>query len=353
VAVTASSVAPRTRQVAWIQRPALDIAVACAWVPFTLAAWRLQHDAHALGLVLEATLLLSLSHQPLTLALVYGDPEQRRLRRRIFAWSPLVFLAAVAIGGIVSPVLVAAVAGLWNAAHTLLQRYGLTRIYGRRVGQDDGGLEKAMLVSWLVLALVWAAADPATPHRLDLVALGTVNERAVSLLVTLRPVARVLAGAAALAVVSLGIAWVRAERRRAVVNPAKWLYLASTASLFALTLVQPIAGLVGYVGAHAVEYLVTVDHHVGRRYTGPSAEPGGVVGAAVRSPIGRHGVVGLYLVTWATAFVLFRSHFSATVVTTAFLTVGGLHVFYDGFIWKLRRPSVAKGFALGAPPAGA
>ena len=29
-----------------------------------------------------------------------------------------------------------------------------------------------------------------------------------------------------------------------------------------------------------------------------------------------------------------------------FLTVGGLHVFYDGLIWKLRRPAVAKGFAL-------
>ena len=32
--------------------------------------------------------------------------------------------------------------------------------------------------------------------------------------------------------------------------------------------------------------------------------------------------------------------------TFAVLFLGGLHVFYDGFIWKLRRPSVARGFAL-------
>jgi len=328
----------------------VDLAVAFAWIPFALAAWLLAGDTDGLGDLLGATLLLSLAHQPLTLALVYGDPDQRRLRRRIFTWSPLVFVVAVVVGGLVSPVLVAAVAGLWNAAHTLLQRYGLTRIYGRRVGQEDGGLEKAMLVSWLVLALLWAAADPGTPGRLDSVQLGSVNERAIRLLTAIRPVAALLAALCALVVVVLAGAWVRAERKRAVVNPAKWLYLLATALLFALSLVQPVAALIGYVGAHALEYLVTVDHHVGRRYTGPAAEPGGLVGAAVRSRLGRHGVVATYLVVWAILFSIVRDHASPVVVTTTFLTLGGLHVFYDGFIWKLRRPSVAKGFGMSAQP---
>jgi hypothetical protein len=30
----------------------------------------------------------------------------------------------------------------------------------------------------------------------------------------------------------------------------------------------------------------------------------------------------------------------------AVLFLGGLHVFYDGFIWKLRRPAVAGRFAI-------
>jgi hypothetical protein len=33
-----------------------------------------------------------------------------------------------------------------------------------------------------------------------------------------------------------------------------------------------------------------------------------------------------------------------------FLTFGGLHGFYDGFIWKLRRPAVARGFSIDTAP---
>ena len=36
----------------------------------------------------------------------------------------------------------------------------------------------------------------------------------------------------------------------------------------------------------------------------------------------------------------------ASLYTIAFLTVGTLHVFYDGVIWKLRTPDVADGFDL-------
>ena len=43
-------------------------------------------------------------------------------------------------------------------------------------------------------------------------------------------------------------------------------------------------------------------------------------------------------------------HASPSVYLTGFLLVGGLHVFYDGFIWKLRRPNVAN--SLGVPTAG-
>ena len=32
---------------------------------------------------------------------------------------------------------------------------------------------------------------------------------------------------------------------------------------------------------------------------------------------------------------------SPTMYAVVYLTLGGMHVFYDGFIWKLRRPEVA------------
>ena len=333
-----------TRRTVWIDRPGVDVAVAFCWVPFVLAALLVQSSPSALATLLAGTLLISLSHQPLTLALVYGDPGQFALRRKLFTWSPLVFLAAVLAGRGLSLILVAVVAGLWNAEHTLMQRYGLTRIYGRKVGQSDGAIEKAMLLSWLVLALLWAGADRRTPVRLAQVNIGATNERAVEVLTSLRPWAVALLVPVAIVAAVLVVTWLRSERRREVVNPAKHLYLASTALLFAAILWNPLVGLVGYVGAHAVEYVVTVHRHLGTRYL--DADDGGALGAAVRSPFGRTGVIGGYLVLVVVALTALRWYGSADTYTTVFLTVGGLHVFYDGLIWKLRRPAVAKGFAL-------
>ena len=52
---------------------------------------------------------------------------------------------------------VGAVAGLWNAEHTLMQRYGVVRIYGRKAGEGGRSDEKPLLFSWLVFAFVFGA----------------------------------------------------------------------------------------------------------------------------------------------------------------------------------------------------
>jgi len=39
---------------------------------------------------------------------------------------------------------------------------------------------------------------------------------------------------------------------------------------------------------------------------------------------------------------------SVMAYLVVFFTLGGLHVFYDGFIWKLRRPAVAQSLDLPA-----
>ena len=49
-------------------------------------------------------------------------------------------------------------AGLWNAEHTLMQRYGVLRIYGRKAGDDNGRLEKPMFIVWLVTAIAFIGA---------------------------------------------------------------------------------------------------------------------------------------------------------------------------------------------------
>lgn len=338
----------------WVHRASVDVAVAFCWVPFVVAAHVVESRPEVLTSVVAGVFLLSFAHQPLTLALVYGDPEQFRLRRLIFTLSPLVFAAAIVALLHVSILTLAILAGLWNAEHTLMQRYGITRIYGRKADQQNGGLERAMLLSWLVLGFVWAAADRGTPGRVRQMVLNGTNEMAVRTLVQFRPVASFLLVPVVVVVVALAAAWVRAEHRRGgAANPAKWIYVGATALLFATILVDPIAGLMGYVGAHAIEYFVIVHQSLGRRYGEPTdgqSARRAPIGRAIRARTGRLGFFVAYLGVIVGLVTLLQWYGSRSVYLVVFFTLGGLHVFYDGFIWKLRRPAVARSLALPGQP---
>lgn len=324
----------------WIHTPGIDLALALAWVPFSLIAWITLGDSERLGLLVAGVLLLNFSHQPLTLAFVYGDPAQFRLKRAIFIVAPFVFVVAALIGRSISLTLVAVAAGLWTVVHTLLQRFGMTRIYGRKVGEQRGGLEKAMLFSWLALALVWAAADLRTGGFLARVDLGSTNEDGIAVLQTLRTYALWILLPLIVTVIALATSWVRVEwRRRAQGNPAKYFYVGSTAALFVVMLINPIVGIMGYVAAHAVEYFAVVHQTLGNRYQRGTA--GGALGRAVRLPFGRPLFYVAYLGFITAIVVLVGRYGSTTTYAVVFLTLGACHVYYDGFIWKLRRPEVA------------
>lgn len=339
---------PVRNEARWIHGPVGDVALALCWVPFALGAASLS-GGPALNSFITAVFLLSFAHQPLTIALVYGDPEQFRLRRAIFTASPVVFAIAVYALVNVNLVLLAVIGGLWNAEHTLMQRYGLTRIYGRKAGQDRGGVEMAMLFSFLVLALVWVAADPATPEHLAAVDIGDNNRMAVAYLADLRSVAVWLLPPVALGSLVLVGVWVRSEVARARsggANPAKWLYLVATVALFGVVFVNPIAGLMGYVGAHALEYFVIVHQSLGRRYGDAQSGGESPLARAVRARPGRLGFFVVYVGLIIAIVTVLERVGSPILYGVVFFTLGGMHVFYDGFIWKLRRPKVAASLAI-------
>ncbi len=349
--VTTTTPAPiavaSARRARWVHGPVLDVAMALCWVPFAVAGLALQDDTEQLSWFVSATLLLSFSHQPLTLALVYGDATNFRLRRRIFTWSPLIFAVAVFATRSISLATLAVVGGLWNAEHTLMQRYGITRIYGRKSGQDTGSTEKWMLFSWLGLAMVWAAADSRTPGRVERTGLGGNNKRGLDILTDLSPVARWVLPVMALVALGFTVRWLRDEYRRGdAANPAKRFYVAATAALFVTILVNPIAGFLGYVGAHAVEYFIIVHQSIGPRYASAAIDGGAPVGRAVRR-LTRLGFFAVYLSIIVGLVTLLRHYGNLTTYALVVFTLGGMHVFYDGFIWKLRRPNVAH--SLGVP----
>jgi hypothetical protein len=176
---------------------------------------------------------------------------------------------------------------------------------------------------------------------------------AIDWLAQLRPIAFALWVPAMVAVIALGVKWVVDERRRATWNPMKWVYLGSTAALFVVIVIDPLAGIMGYVGAHALEYFVIVHQSLGKRYgTPPSAAasgdqaPDALIGRAVRARTGRSGFLAAYVVIIIAIVTALERAGSRLAYIVVFFTLGGLHVFYDGFIWKLRRPAVARSLSI-------
>ncbi|MGE3328995.1 MAG: hypothetical protein AB7N61_26670 [Acidimicrobiia bacterium] len=334
-----SSLMARAR---WIDRPITDIAVAFSWLPVALLQHSFESDPHKVKTLLGLAFLVSFLHQPLTLGLVYGDKVVFNARRAMYTWTPLVAVAAVLIGLNVSLALVAVVAGVWNAQHTLMQRYGLTRIYGRKAGDDNGRVEKWMYMTWLAAAMVWVAADKRTPGLVEKADLGEVNRKGVQIMQDLRPVALWLVAPLAVAAVVLAVKWLRAERALGLrANPAKHVYVAGTAALIIAIVIDPLAGFTAYVATHAVEYFVTVHRSLRNRPADESA-----VAAATSTRSRRTGVYVAYFAvvgafSWA---CLHYEWFGA--YRMAVMVFGALHIFYDGFIWKLRRPRVASTLGL-------
>ncbi len=336
-------------RVEWIYRAPTDLLISLCWVPLFLVGHVLSSGVglSADGRVrwaVAAVLVFSFLHQPLTFALVYGDRKQFDQRRRLFLWAPPITVAVIALAVTQHLWVVVPVAALWNTVHTLQQRYGLSRIYARRSGYGSAFLDRWVLYAWMAAAVLVVAGEARTLGLVARVGLAGVNGAGVRLLADARPVAWLLlipVGAAALALAGAVVRQEAAAGARA--NPAKWIYQGSSLLLIASIAVDPIAGFIAYVGAHAIEYAVVVYRTTESRYgrTGDRSSPlGRVAGTAG----GRVAVLA------AVALVAFgvAGRFHGDAAKVVLFTVGALHFLYDGFIWKLRKPAVAADFAIPA-----
>ena len=312
----------------------------------------LEGHGNAVPTLMAIGFVVSFAHQPLTLGLVYGDPVQFSRHRLLYLLSPLVFLVAVTVGMMWSLTALAVVAALWNAEHTLMQRYGLTRIYGRKLGDNLGRTEKWMYVSWLLFALMWLPSFVDLPGMADNLGFGDRNKRGLEILYGLRGVSRALLIAVALGAAALTIRWLAAQRSldRTQRGLPKYLYVAATFGLVVAIMIDPAAGFVAYISAHALEYFVIVDASIRKRAASGDTAP--VIGA-VRTRPRRAAVYVAYLAAMVGVSVLTIEWMDGRFYAWIVVFFGGLHVFYDGFVWKLRRPATAAslGIPVGAPAA--
>ena len=290
--------------------------------------------------------LISFAHQPLTLGLVYGDPAQRDAHRSLYRWAPWVAVALIVAGLNVSLSLVAVMAGLWNAEHTLMQRYGVMRIYGRKAGDDQGRIEKPMLIIWLVAGIAYIGGYVDLPRLVSKLRVGETNARSFDVLGGLSSAARVLFWVAAIAGVVIAVRWWKAERRLgfAASRPKHW-YALGTAGLIIAVMIDPIAGVAGYVAAHAIEYFAVVHTSLRKRDdAAPVATATSTTARRVATYAGYFAAIGVIAYfTW--------SPYNGKLYAFAVLFFGALHILYDGFVWKLRRPAIAASLGI-TPTAG-
>ncbi len=335
----------------WIFDARSDLSIALCWIPVFAVAHlvALGHgpsNDHLLSSMVNVAFLVSLLHQPLTLALVYGDREQFALRKRLFTWSPPVIVALIAVAVLLDLWIVVPVAAIWNTIHTLQQRYGLSRIYSRKAGYGSARLDRAVLYLGMLVALLVAGSSMKTLEGLGRVMLDDRNANAITALTSVRPYALWLL---APAIAAFGVVlWMLLRQERANIgqaDPAKWLYQGSSLALIAAIAVDPIAGFIAYVAAHAIEYTIVVDKTVEKRYSADRVDMP-LLGRLVRKRLARVVSFALFVL----AVVFFDSKGQRSLPGHAYLiivySIGIMHFWYDSFIWKLRRPAVARDLGL-------
>jgi hypothetical protein len=335
VTAIVAGAAPRA---GWLQGPTHDLVMAFVWVPFACAALVAAGEPTRLQWLVSATLLFSFAHQPLTLWLAYGTAAQRREHLRVFAWAPPIAVVVIAIGSSVRPELIALVAGVWNVAHTIRQRYGVSRLYGRLNGVDCSG-DNRLLWSWLSLAVMVALARADLAQTAADVGLGRRSMTVIEVLASARAATVVLLPVAAVLAAAVTVRAAREELHRGTHSTARLAYLGSTALLLVVLALDPVTGFIAYIGAHAAEYLLVVRWRIDRAADRPT--PGDRVGDVARR-IGSGGTIGVYGAAVAALILSMRALDGRHIVTTVALTLGALHLLYDGLIWRSPRPAVSE-----------
>jgi hypothetical protein len=246
---------------------------------------------------------------------------------------------------------------VWQTFHVIMQKYGILRVYSARSGQPDkvpGWVDRLLVVSPGPAFVVWAGTS-----QLDTLAasLASGNEAVGSALV---PLLRLLGEHSALLMAVGGAFWLaaialfveREWRVHRLRNGPRLGFALGTMLLYAAVFQLGLAkGYIVFASSHGLEYMVFIWAYQRRRYRDEAT-------LRAASPLLRYPVA-LYLSFTAVVMgALFYANYSyqfpalEALPRTLFqedvrdwllwftLYHGVLHFYYDGFLWKLRRPGL-------------
>jgi hypothetical protein len=378
--------APGERVRSWHVSPAIDMAAyhfSWAWVliPLVLAGPKYPTDYLPYFVVV---LTIGFVHRHYTLGYAYLDGEIFARHRRRFICAPLIlgaaFLAtpflvsssippgALSIGGLHWPsadfrlkVLVTTVvfgAGLWNIWHTLAQKYGILRIYTAKARSENeesvpGWVDRLFVMGWLPLIVTYVVPPFADAVLEEFQVARLFLEPIVAWLVATEPIAAPIAAALAIASsATFAIFEWRVHRFRNRPRLSMGVGLASLWACFVV--VDPVKVYLAFAFTHGIEYMVFVWAYQRRRY----AEPRSPQPAMARLLEHPWLAYSSYTFALAAIYILLRFWEGLDLtplpdVRVADMPLGAwifywgvfqsmLHFYFDGFLWKTRRPEMRK-----------
>lgn len=246
-------------------------------------------------------------------------------------------------------------AGAWNIWHVYMQKYGIFRMYAAKSGAREntvpGWVDRLLVFAWLPFYLFYLGAT----YRTEIDRLFSRGRDSLGPLLDvfgeLAPIMMWPTGA--LIVVSLGL-WLRYEHRATGLrNPARLTMMVGT-TLLASTflLLDPLKAYLAYAFSHGIEYMVFVWAYQRRRYHEPLAHRP-FIARFLRWPIVTYVLSALLLGAAFTYLKYYgrwlfpearmpRIDGITTYEWVGYWTVyqSMVHFYFDGFLWKMRLPSV-------------
>jgi hypothetical protein len=347
----------------WHVSPFCDVALyAFGWLWLLVPSLMMGPRPLDYVLVYIAASVVSAVHIHFTFPYVYLDGDVRRSHFWRFVPLPLVVVAAFFARVLLASaaldafmIFVGIAVSVWNLWHVLMQKYGFLRLYAAKRGDPRPGerplpawIDRFFVCAWLGFLpsiLVWQS-------RVVVRLLGDAP-LVLQLLTALRPFTTPMALAGGAIVVAAHALFVRAEWRAYRLRDAPRLWMAAGTSLLSLlVVVDPMRGGICYLFSHALEYMVFVWAYQRRKHSAPRAA-GPRLARILRRPLLAYGAFTLalgagfaYFGPWAHLHFQYpQSHWLGVETGDGWVTIwllfaSALHFYFDGFLWKMRRPEV-------------
>jgi hypothetical protein len=353
----------------WHVSPPVDVsAYAFSWLFFLVPALVFTKADTGFFVFLIVAGVLTEAHRHLSLPYVFGDKEVLRVYPLRFVALPVAllllfmcapFLAAAewTVAGVRPGVVLNTIATfgfLWNIWHVFAQKYGILRMYDAKAGDGkrvDGAVDRWLVFAWVPLYFTWVGPTQAAMFRKQLSRGGALLEGALSVFTAAMPVAVPLA---VVALVAAHVVWLVHEHRAHRLRNRPRLVMAAGTTLLGSTFVAFDYRLAfgAFAFSHAVEYIVFLAAYMKKKYANPLPHDPWL-GRVLKRPKLAYAVffIGLGLLfTWAArwggsiapdaARPMFLGHRLATWLFWWMLFQSLLHFYWDGFLWKMRRPEV-------------